>query len=85
MTCAEQSDQEDMVYYLHCILTSAYSSQQVKQNSDVNMKFSKFKNVEKSLEELAFSVEVQISKCNTFPIHFDIDQGWTISCNIIGS
>jgi hypothetical protein len=26
-TCTEQSDQEEMVYYLHRILTSAYSSQ----------------------------------------------------------
>jgi hypothetical protein len=32
-----QSDQEEMVYYLHCILTSAYSSQQMTQNSDVDM------------------------------------------------
>jgi uncharacterized protein YpbB len=38
-THMEQSDQEEMVYYLHCVLTSAYSSEQMKQNLDVDMKF----------------------------------------------
>jgi hypothetical protein len=56
-----------MVYYLHCILTSAYSSQHMKQNLDVDIKFSTFEHVEKSLEELAFSVEVQISVMQYMP------------------
>jgi REP element-mobilizing transposase RayT len=56
-----------MVYYLHHILTSAYISQQMKQNSDVDMKFSMFENVEKSLAELAFSVKVQISTMQYMP------------------
>jgi hypothetical protein len=80
----EQSDQEEKVYYLGCILTSAYNSQQVKQNSDVDMKFSTTENVEKLLEELACLVKVQISVMQRHPYVFDIDQGWTISCNIIG-
>jgi hypothetical protein len=66
-TRTEQNDQEEMVYYLHRILTSAYSSQQMKWQSGVDMTYSTFEIAEKSLAELAFSVEVQISMMQYMP------------------